>query len=124
MSEVLETKLVEYLQKTESLVISEAPEFVRQAINYYFYEHLLTFIFCLFITLFTSLLLFNIKKLYKFLTINKDWGDTDASAACIIIFVVSSFGLLISSIEACIATLLLMKIYIAPNLYLLERFIQ
>lgn len=124
MSEVLEVKLVEYLQKTESFVISEAPEFVRQAINYYFYEYLLTLIFCLFIVLCTSLFLFNVKKLYDFLTIKNYWGDTDASVVCIAASIISSVGLFISSIQACIVTLLLIKICVAPNLYLLEKLVQ
>lgn len=124
MSELLEAKLVEYLQKTESFVISEAPEFVRQAINYYFYEHLLTLIACLFLVLFTSLLLLNITKINNFLITKKGWGDTDAGVTCLVSGILSALILVGSFIDIFVDTLYLIKICVAPNLYLVERFVQ
>lgn len=124
MSEVLEAKLVEYLQKTESFVISEAPEFVRQAVNYYFYEHLLTLIVCLFLILFTSLLLLNITKINNCLITKYHWGDSDAGAVCLIGGIISTLILIGSFVGVFVDILYLIKICVTPNLYLLERFIQ
>lgn len=124
MSEVLEAKLVEYLQKTESFVISETPEFVRQSINYYFYENLLCLILGLFLIVFTSTLLFNAINIFNFLTTKKYWSDNDAGTICVIGSVVSFFVLFLSFLCSFGHILSLIKICVAPNLYLLEKLVQ
>ena len=62
----LEQKIVEYLQKTESFIVEEAPAFIQEAVNFYFYKELFfTVEAFLFFVLFIVLMFYCWTKRFK-----------------------------------------------------------
>jgi len=122
MNKELQGKIVEYLQKTESFIASEAPAFIQEAINFYFYKELVAVIGCL-----TVLLLilysarFILSEKYRRVLIDLDCPDPKLFQKVSLIF--PYLAIFITTLESITCFVNFMQICIAPRLYLLERLV-
>lgn len=122
----LEQKIVEYLQKTESLIVEEAPAFIQEAINFYFYKEMAAVVSSLFfLLLILSIGFFTLSKKFKTMLSYLVDTDEDDSGLKPISTIISLFAFGISFVPLFICyyhTILLIQIYVAPKLYLVEKF--
>lgn len=120
----LEQKIVDYLQKTESFIASEAPVFIQEALNFYFYKELIFLILSIVgCALFFIMMIFWWTK--KFANILEKIDRHAPKEMISLTF--SFFTILVSVIpvSAFFCRLLgLIQICVAPKLYLLEKFMN
>lgn len=122
----LEQKIVEYLQKTESLIVEEAPAFIQEAVNFYFYKEMAAAVSSsLFFILICFIGFFMLSKKFKIMLSHLFDTDEDESALKPITMIASllAFGISFVPLFICYYhTILLIQIYVAPKLYLVEKF--
>lgn len=108
----LDQKIIEYLEKTETLIVKEAPSFVQEAINFYFYKEFiyLTVSLVVLFMLFYSVR-FILSQKYKLVLMNLD-------------FLIPSVGIFFASLISIDSLVDFIQICIAPRLYLLERLVN
>lgn len=119
----LDQKIIEYLEKTETLIVKEAPGFVQEAINFYFYKELIAVIECLAVL---SLLLYSVRFIlsqrYKLVLIDLDFEDPDMVQK--VSLLVPSAGFFFASLISMDNLVNFIQICISPRLYLLERLVN
>lgn len=118
----LEQKIVEYLQKTESLIAEEAPAFVQEAINFYFYKEL-TYLCVsgLVLLVLVSLFIFSWTEKFKKIVYEID-NHAPPEALSLIC---SMFTIVISGFISSICIyhfIAFVQVCVAPKLYLVEKF--
>ena len=124
MSEELQNKIVEYLQKTESFIASEAPAFIQEALNFYFYKELIFLILSIVgCAVFLLMMIFWWSK--KFANLVEEIDRHAPKEMISLTF--SLFTILVSVIpvSSFFCRLLgLIQICVAPKLYLIEKFTE
>lgn len=118
----LEQKIVEYLQKTESLIVEEAPAFIQEAVNFYFYKELFfTIEAFLFFVLFIVLMFYCWTKRFKNTIEEMDRSApvdflSNLTSFCCAAFSIIPFSIFVTN---CLS---LIQVCVAPKLYLVEKF--
>lgn len=119
----LDQKIIEYLEKTETLIVKEAPGFVQEAINFYFYKEFiyLTGSLVVLFMLFYSIR-FILSQKYKLVLMNLDCPDPNLFQKLSLL--IPSVGIFFASLISIDNLVDFIQICIAPRLYLLERLVN
>ena len=119
----LDQKIIEYLEKTETLIIKEAPGFVQEAINFYFYKEsiYLTGSLVVLFMLFYSVRFILSEKYIQTLT---GLNCPDANLFQKVSLLVPSVGIFFALLISMDNLVNFIQICISPRLYLLERLVN